>query len=154
VVSRVPWTDALTVRVGKTPYPLTRERSFPLAPGTYQVVFELGEPDYQARSTVTVEIREGQQKRLESPIPRPGALSVRARPGRAQALVSLDGQDLGTSPIRGRKTAPGEHAIRIAPAADDGAALERRVVIASGQETVLTFDLEAGTVHDAVNPLQ
>ena len=155
VVANVDWSETLTVRVGRgRRYPLTRVRSFPLSPGTYNMVFELDEPDYQAQETVQVRVLENQNTNIESPILQPGALSVRAGLGKPQGRVTLGEQDLGSTPISRRKSAPGQYQIRIVPLSGDGAGIEQSVVLHPGQETVLTFDLDAGKVSDRVKPLK
>jgi len=153
VVPKVEWTDAMTVQVGRRgrKRPLTRQLALPLKAGTYTVTFEVT-GDYEATASMSVRIDEAQQRVLIVPIAEPGTLRVRALPGRPQAQILLDGELLGQSPTR-RKIAPGEHRIQILPLSGESTGLDQQVNVYSGQETILTFDLEAGEIDDRVKSL-
>ncbi|HJL18070.1 MAG TPA: PEGA domain-containing protein [Sandaracinaceae bacterium LLY-WYZ-13_1] len=79
------------------------------------------------------------QELLSEPPPtRRGFLTVRTTP--PGAAVSIDGEAVGRAPLR-RMVAPGEHAVRIAPAA--GPPRERTVEVRPLEETAVEVDLGA-----------
>ena len=145
------WTGAMKVRVGNTTYNLKRNKSLELPPNTYTAHFEIDEGGYQATNTVRINLEAGSTRRISSPIPAPGGLSVRPFPGRPQGRVLLSAQDLGSSPIRRRLLAPGMHSFTLRAA--DGSETRHEVEIQSGQETVVSFDLTQGRVVTSTKPL-
>ncbi|MEE8523224.1 MAG: serine/threonine-protein kinase, partial [Thermoanaerobaculia bacterium] len=147
------WTDQMTVDVGGKSYPLLRRWRIELPPGTYDAVFRLTLADYRRQAAVRVEVGAGRTTTLESPIPRPGALSVRPFPAKPRGEVWRAGQRLGPSPITRILIEPGRCTIEIRPAGGDGETVEWQGSIISGQETVLSFDLEDGTVRESTKPL-
>ncbi|MCP4660161.1 MAG: serine/threonine protein kinase [bacterium] len=154
VVPKVEWTDAMTLQVGRRgrSRPLTRRYVLPLKAGNYTVTFKVT-GDYEVTKSVQVRIGEGETRTLNSPIAEPGALTVRASLGKPQAQVLVGERILGQSPISKVMTAPGEHRIQILPLSGEGTPLDKQVNVYSGQETILTFDLEAGDIRDRVKPL-
>jgi hypothetical protein len=143
----------MTVDVGGKSYPLLRPWRIQLPPGSYDVVFRLTLAEYRRQVSVRVEVGAGRTTTLESPIPRPGALSVRPFPAKPRGEIWHAGQNLGPSPITGVLIEPGRCTIEIRPAGGDGKTVEWQGDINSGQETVLSFDLEDGTVRASTKPL-
>ena len=159
VVSQVPWSDAMTVQIdGGTSYPLSRPRQLTLSPGTHTLVFDLRQGDFSARRTVEITLAAGERQTVQAPIAEPGALTVQAGLGRPQGtllLIDAAGEEkaLGNSPLRGRRLEPGDYRLRIASLSGPGA-IEHRLTLRSGRETVLTFDLDGGEVLENVKTLR
>ncbi len=151
-VTKPAWTDAVTLKVAGVNRALDRDRSVNLKAGTYTVSFELHLHDYQASASLPVTLREGERTMIEVPILQPGALTVRALPGKPQAQVVVDGSFLQKSPMT-VKLAPGEHQLAFRRVAGEDPGLERQLVIRPGQETVLTIDLDSGNVLEREKPL-
>ena len=137
------WHPDTTVAIdGGRPTNLSKSLSFDLQPGDHKAVFSLSTPDYFSRQTVRLELESGEQRTLRSPIQRPGHLTVQASLGSPQGLVAVDGQLVGSSPLRDRKLAPGSHRLELYPL--EGAAVPlatTQLDIGASQETVVTFDL-------------
>ena len=121
---------------------LSKGRSLELQPGDHTVVFSLSTPDYSARRTVRLKLEPGEQKTLRSPIQRPGQLTVQASLGSPQGLVAVDGNLVGSSPIRGQKLSPGAHRLELYSLEGATAPLATTTLdIRTSEETVVTFDL-------------
>jgi hypothetical protein len=121
---------------------LSKGRSLELQPGDHTVVFSLSTPDYSARRTVRLKLEPGEQKTLRSPIQRPGQLTVQASLGSPQGLVAVDGNLVGSSPIRGQKLSPGSHRLELYSLEGATAPLATTTLdIRTSEETVVTFDL-------------
>ncbi len=147
IVPAVAWTDAMTVRFGRAGrlHPLTRQRVFELNPGTYRLNFNLRTAHYSTAEEVLVRLGEGERLSRASPIAQPGALSVRARPGRPQGQVSINGADSLPSPVSHLWLAPAHYLVEIRPlSAGTGKHQTQAVAVESGRETIVTFDLESG----------
>ncbi len=143
VVSR-SWSDRMTVAVdGQAPRRLSREHTWELAPGRYELRFDLEAVDYREEQTVPVEVRAGETRRVEIPIRPPGRLTVQAALGSPQGRVQLDSQDLGPSPIQERALRPGDYRIEILPPEGGGLQpVSGELTLAAGGETVVTFDFQ------------
>lgn len=137
------WGPGLSAWVAGKELPLDRERTVELAPGTYSVRFRLVTPDYSFEEKVRVQLEEGQTRRLANPLPPPGKLTIQAHLETPPGMVSVDGVTLGSSPIRGKWLLAGSHRVEIYPSSPEPSSVPIRetVSVASGQETVVTFDL-------------
>jgi serine/threonine protein kinase len=121
---------------------LSKSHSLELQPGDHRAVFSLSTSDYSSRQTVRLTLESGEQRTLRSPIQRPGHLTVQASLGSPQGLVAVDGNLVGSSPLRGRKLTPGSHRLELYPLEGASAPLATtKLDIRTGQETVVTFDL-------------
>jgi hypothetical protein len=137
------WHPEMTVAVDNgRPLTLVRGRSLPLEPGHHTVVFALNTSDYSARRTQRIELSSGEQRTVSSPILRPGLLTIQASLGSPQGLIAMDGDLLGSSPLRGKKIAPGHHRLDLYPLEGSAAPVATsRLDIRASEETVVTFDL-------------
>jgi hypothetical protein len=133
----------MTVQVGKKSWPLDRERRFELEPGSYTLRFALATSAYSHAEEQRVRLAAGKTERVTPPIERPGRLTVQPHLNTPQGFVRLDGKPAGPTPLRGRWLAPGMHLVEIAANGETGAAavLSETIDVASGQETILSFDL-------------
>jgi serine/threonine protein kinase len=137
------WDSSMTVRVGKKSWALDRERRFELEAGAYKVRFAIAGPLFSHDQEQSVRLAEGETKRISSPIARPGRFTVQPHLNTRQGHVRIDGEAAGSTPIRGRYLAAGAHRIEIAADAMSPPVLTESVEIASDQETILSFDLDA-----------
>ncbi len=153
VLQAAGWTEYLTAEIGGKTYPLHRGWRLELTPRDYDVSFRLALPGYSRQASVRAEVSAGNTTSVESPIARPGALSVRPFPTKPRGEVWRDGESLGPSPITRSLVEPGRYNIEIRPIGDDGETVEWQGEILSGQETVLSFDLENDTVRASSKPL-
>ncbi len=137
------WHDQITVAIdGGEPLRLSSTRSHRVEPGSHTFAYALVTPEYRAFETVRVNLEPGQERRIDTPIPRPGFLTVQANLGSPQGLIQMGKRSLGASPLRDLKLRPGRHKIQIASQADPSLPLsETTVDIKSSRETVVTFDL-------------
>jgi serine/threonine protein kinase len=137
------WHDQITVAIdGGEPLRLSSTRSYRVEPGAHSFAYALVTPDYRAFETVRVNLEPGQERRIETPIPRPGFLTIQANLGSPQGLIQIGKQTLGASPLRNLKLRPGRHKLGISSPADPNLPLsETTVDIKSSRETVVTFDL-------------
>ncbi len=156
ILPRVPWTDRMIVRLGSKSYRLHRRHPVELPPGTYRAVFELsdeglpeGAQEHYRPASRSIEVRvtAGKSSTVKNPIPQPGAISVRPLPRRPQGQVSIDGELLGPTPLSGIQREPGTYTLEIRPRDGEGEGLLKEITLASGQETILSFDLDAGTLR-------
>jgi hypothetical protein len=135
----------MTARVGDgQPLLLDQERTVELPAGVpVTVTFTAGRPDFAAIESVELAAERSARTVLETPIGRPGALTVRAGLGAPQLHVTIDGEALGTTPVNLRLLAAGAHEVVVA--SDDTATPEAQraytVDLGSQEEVVLTFDL-------------
>jgi len=121
---------------------LSKSRSLELQPGDHKAVFSLSTADYSSRQTVRLKLEPGEQQTLRSPIQRPGQLTVQASLGSPQGLVAVDGNLVGSSPVRAKKLSPGSHRLELYPLEGATAPLATTTLdIRTSQETVVTFDL-------------
>ncbi len=163
VLPRVPWTDRMTVRLGSKSYGLHRRHTVELPPGTYRAVFELtaeGPPASRyspASRSVEIRVIAGKSSPVKIPIPQPGALSVRPLPGRSQGQVSIDGELLGATPLSRIQREPGAYTLQILPrdseGEGEGEGLLKEISLEAGQEIILSFDLDAGTLRTTAKAL-
>ena len=163
LLPRVLWTDRMIARVNGRDYALHRRHTIELPPGSYRAVFRLDAKSptgggtarhYRPASrTVEIEVLAGQSSPIEIPIPRPGAFSVRPFPGRAQGRVSIDGELLGSTPVSGIRREPGVYTLEILPREGDEGSLEEQITLKAGQELILSFDLDAGTLETRTKAL-
>jgi len=140
------WDPATVVQVAGRRVRLDQEQSLELAPGAYDLVYTLETPSYSLEQGARVELRPGATERVEVPIRRPGRLSVQPHLNTRPGVVRLDGQMVGAAPLRGRWLAPGEHLVEVFPvgAAGGEPPVKVTVTVASGEETVVTFDVDGG----------
>ena len=146
------WTEDMKVTVGGRSYSLKKNRQLKLPPGSYKAHFRVSLRGYEDQGTAQVRVEAGRQHRLESPIARPGALSVRPLPGRPRGQIFLEQEALGPSPIRRRLLAPRNYQITITPAGG-GDGVTQLVRVESGKETILSFDLGEKRVSSSSKPL-
>ncbi len=153
ILPRVPWTDRMSVRLGGKSYGLYRRHTVELPPGNYRAVFELaaeGPPlgRYSPASrSAEIRVIAGGSATVEVPIPEPGAVSVRPLPGRPQGQLSIDGELLGPTPLSRIHREPGAYMLEILPREGEGEGLRQEITLQAGQETILSFDLDAGTLR-------
>ncbi len=150
---RVPWTDRMTARLGNKSYPLYRQHSVRLPPGTHRVVFDLAGEHYSASRTLEIQVIAGKTTSAKAPIPQPGAFTVRPLPGRPQGQVSINGTLVGPTPLSRIERAPGAYTLEILPRDGEGDGLREELTLESGQELILSFDLDAGTVRTRAKAL-
>ena len=159
LLPRVPWTDRMSVRLGGNSYGLHRRHTVELPAGTYRAIFELAAEGVLVsrysppNRTVEIRVIAGESSTIEVPIPRPGAVSVRPLPGRPQGQVSIDGEALGPTPLSRIQREPGVYMLEILPRDGEGEGLKQEITLESGQETILSFDLDAGTVRTTAKAL-
>ncbi|MEM9554211.1 MAG: protein kinase [Acidobacteriota bacterium] len=149
VVPALLWAETASVSAGGRSYDLQRGRTIELPAGSYDVVFRVADPDYALVRSRRVQIGAGESVRLQSPIPAPASLSIRPFPRRPQGLVILDGEAPQPTPLRRLRLEPGRHTIEIRPLEGEEPVLRRLVELESLQETILTFDLDAGSIEEA-----
>ncbi|NHZ73380.1 MAG: protein kinase, partial [Nitrospirae bacterium] len=137
------WHPETTVTIDNgRPMKLSKGRSLELQPGDHKAVFALSTPDYSSRQTVRLRLESGERRTLRSPIQRPGHLTVQASLGSPQGLVAVDGNLVGSSPLRGQKLSPGSHRLELYPLEGATAPLASvSLEIQTREETVVTFDL-------------
>ena len=137
------WHDQITVAIdGGEPLRLSSTRSHKIEPGAHTFAYALVTPEYRVFETVRVNLEAGQERRIETPIPRPGFLTVQANLGSPQGLIQMGKRSLGASPLRDLKLRPGRHKLQISSHTDPSLPLsETTVDIKSSRETVVTFDL-------------
>ena len=69
-------------------------------------------------------------------------LTVQASLGSPQGLLAVDGELLGSSPLRGKKIAPGSYRLDLYPLEGSTAPMATtQLEIRATEETVVTFDL-------------
>lgn len=146
------WTRLLTVEVEGVNRPLNRRWDIELPPGRHTVNFGSDIPGYSIRRSVEVSLRAGQRHSVTCPILQPSGLTVRSLPGRSQGQVWIGSELIGQTPLRRKLRAPGTLLLEIRPW-DGGAPLVRNITLTSGMETILTFDLDAGSIDLSTKPL-
>ena len=156
LVNPPSWTDYMTVQVaGSKAWPLNRRRDFDLPPGTHTLRFSVEEGAYKAQKTLRAQVKSGQNRRIEPPIPQPAALTVRAALGNSQGQVFLRGKPLGASPLQRIVMEPAQYAMEIRPlSGDDGSPLIRNITLQPGKETIITFSLEKAELKSAAKDLK
>lgn len=138
------WGPGLSVWIAGREFVLDRERIVELEPGTHSVRFRLQAPDYSFEERVRLTVEAGRTHRLEIPIQPPGKLTVQAHLETPPGTVRLNGQELGSSPIRGKWLLPGTYSLEVLPLSPsvERPPLAQSLAVASQQETIVTFDLE------------
>ena len=138
------WDSAMSLRLGGKVWALDRERRLELAAGSYKLKFAIESPVYSHVEELTVRLGEGENRRITSPIERPGKLTVQPHINARQAFVRLDGALAVATPLRGRWLAPGPHIVEIVATPDPASPVLRResIEIRSESESILTFDLD------------
>jgi hypothetical protein len=138
------WDPEIRVQVGGRRLRLDRARTLELPPGSYTLAFSIESGDYKDRAERTVRLGEGATERVSVPLARPGRLTVQPHLGTRPGMVQIDGRMAGPAPLRQRRLPPGEHRLEIFPTTGVTAApaVSLPVQIASGVETVVTFDLD------------
>jgi serine/threonine-protein kinase len=164
-VTAASWADRTTLRLGsKGPlYTLEVPLRLNLQANLYRLSFQIEHRGYQDNASMDLRLRAGEQRSITCPIPRPGTLSVRARPGLPQGQVLINGADMGSTPISRHFLRPGQYLIEIRPTQrgsggdENGAtgvdpatpqpasSLVKNVTLEAGFETTITFDLKAMT---------
>jgi serine/threonine protein kinase len=137
------WHDQTTVAIdGGKALRLSTARSHKIEPGDHTFAYSLVTPEYRVFETVRLALEAGEERRLKTPIPRPGTLKVQASLGSPQGLIQVGKQTLGSSPLRDLQLRPGRHRLRISAPSDPTLPLtETTIDIKSSRETVVTFDL-------------
>jgi hypothetical protein len=138
------WDEAMAVSVAGRRVRLDREQTLELKPGSYDVEYTLETPAYSIAQTARVEVSAGGTARLETPLQRPGRLTVQPHLNTRPGTVRLDGQILGPAPVRGHWLLPGDHLVEVfaSNAADAEPPVRQTITVASDQETVVTFDVD------------
>lgn len=141
------WDSRMTLRIGSKTWTLDRERRIELAPGSYKARFAIETPAYSHTQETAVRLRDGESRRLVSPLEKPGKLTVQPHINTRQAFVRLDGAAAVATPMRGRWVAPGPHLVEIVAAPDPSSPvlLTENVAIRSESESIWTFDLDGRT---------
>jgi serine/threonine-protein kinase len=136
------WTPRITVAVDGGPRRPAADGQISIPPGRHSLVFALETPRFSSRRTVTVDLRAGERRNLDCPLPVPGLLTVQASLGARQADVLLDGKPVGGSPLRRLPLEPGQYELRIR-ARDTArpATTSALVAVESRSEMIVTFDL-------------
>ncbi|QQR72808.1 MAG: serine/threonine protein kinase [Holophagales bacterium] len=135
-------STATRVKLGERTFELDHPVRLELPAGSYTITFVSEVPGYDVREESSVRLREGEQRRLENPIPRPAMLTVRPHLNTPQGQVLLDGRPLGATPLQKRLLRPGAHLLEVAPLGEGGTGkVSQTVTLAPGVETVMTFDL-------------
>jgi len=135
------WDPTMTVRVGDRTLRLDREHRIEVPAGVVDLRFALDRPGYAVEQPMRLQLEPGASETVSIPIDRPGRLTVQPHLSSPPGTVRLDGQVLGASPIRGLWIAPGEHFLEVFGRGSEAPEVARGVVVASGVETVVTFDL-------------
>ena len=137
------WHDQATVSIdGAEAIRLSSSRTHRLEPGEHKLAYALVTPEYRVFNTIRVSLEPGEERRIRTPIPRPGLLTVQANLGSPQGVIHVGKRALGSTPLRGLQLAPGRHVVKIASQIDPELPLsEATVDIKSSRETVVTFDL-------------
>jgi serine/threonine-protein kinase len=135
---------AMTVKVGGQRYKLDRERRIELEAGSVRLEFTLETPAYRFAKELRLKLAEGETERVSIPIEKPGRLTVQAHLDTRPGSVKIDGQMLGTAPVRGRWLEPGEHFVEVLAVGSGGVApaLAQAVTVKSDVETILSFDVD------------
>ena len=136
------WTTSVNVRVGGRSFALDHLVRLELPAGSYTLAFSSQVPGYEVREEVGVRLREGEQRRIENPIPRPALLTARPHLNTPQGQVLIDGRALGATPLQRRLLRPGKHLIEVVPLGEGGSGrVSQAVELVSAIELVVTFDL-------------
>jgi eukaryotic-like serine/threonine-protein kinase len=142
LVLAAAWDPQMTATVdGGAARRLDRQQTVQVAPGDHVVTFALVLPDYQDLQEQQVRVRPGQRLAVESPIERPGRLTVQAAIESPQGMVVVDGQSLGLSPRLRHPLRPGSHQVQITPLAAGATPRVAQVDVRSDALIVVTFDL-------------
>ncbi len=160
-IAAAPWAEKMTVRVGRQGriYDLSRSVEVSLQPELYTLSFSLQHYGYGEESSLKVRLEAAEDRLLQPPIGEPAHLSIRARPGRPQGEVSINGQARGTSPLNNLFLKAGSYLVEISPIQQQPAgdqetdpapdteplsSLVKNLTLEPGLESILTFDLVAG----------
>lgn len=149
-VEKPAWTARMTVGIGRRVFTLDRDRRLELDPGTYTLSFQIEDEGYRASAARSVTIDSGAATRIDVPIAQPGLLSVRPLPRRAQGNVRINADASIATPLSRFKVAPGSLRLEIAGRDGSAATIVREVTIASGRETIVSFDLDSGDAQIVV----
>ncbi len=151
IVPAAGWTDDMTVTIKGQSYGLQVRRFIDLPVGAYRAVFELKSEEYDpGKRVANVVVKAEQTQTLTIPIPRPATLTARPLPGRPQGEVFIDGKLIGPTPLPKLQRLPGTYALEIRPQGEEGEGLTETLRLDSGQETILSFDLVAGSLTSRV----
>ncbi|MEL7060524.1 MAG: protein kinase [Acidobacteriota bacterium] len=134
------WTRQMTAEVAGQVYSLRGNRTLELPAGTHLVTFKVDEPGYRVERASRVQLAAGQSRSLRPAVAPPALLTVRALPRRPQGIVSVDGREIGPTPIRQTRLAPGTYTLEIRPTTGD-APLAQQIEVRSLTETLVSFDL-------------
>lgn len=146
LVLTASWSPTATVSVAGRRLNLGSEQQLELPAGEHTLEFALTEP-YRATSRTTVTLAAGDRRVISPPFRRPGLLTVQPHLGTPPGRITVDGEPLAQSVVRGKVLAPGTHTIRIEPANPGaGEAIDYEATLEPGQELVLTFDLASKRV--------
>jgi serine/threonine protein kinase len=140
------WSPGIQVSVdGAAPIALGRSRTVQLEPGSHSLTFSIDNKGFKASRTVRLEVEAGESRSITVPIRPPGQLTIQAHLGSPQGLVAVDGGRPLPTPVRGLRIAPGERQLTFYSRESPGAArILTSVNVTSGQESIITFDLESG----------
>jgi serine/threonine-protein kinase len=138
------WNPEMTVRVGGELVKLDHDRRIELPAGTYTLQYSLETPNFSDGRDVRVTLSPGEERRVDAPIRAPGVLTVQSHLNTRPGYVRLDGNFLGSTPLRARFLPPGPHQLELfaSPDTSQPAAIRRTVDVASDIETVFTFDID------------
>jgi serine/threonine-protein kinase len=137
------WHPRMTVSVdGGPPIPLARTANRTVPAGSHTLTFSLLTARFRAVETLSVELPPGAQRVVSSPIQPPGALTIQASLGSAQAKVLVNGKLIGVSPLRHLLYPAGSYRITLSSREGSGPSLKTTVTLQKARETILTFDLQ------------
>lgn len=142
------WDPQITVSVdGEAPVVLDRRRVFEVeAEVDHVLTFELATRDYQIREQVVTQV--GLDRLLETPVPlvRPGAVSISpATESERPVFVRIGDEAIGWTPILELPVPAGTHMLSLLrnPTWRPEDRIDQKILVSSGQETMVQFDLEA-----------
>ena len=132
------------MRVGTQEYALDQPHRFELKAGSYTLSFVSHVPGYLLQNDVSVRLKEGEERRVQSPIPKPALLTVRPHLGARQGWVFVNGQAFGATPVQRRLLPPGITALEISAGPEIGAGpqVTQSLRLKSDVETIVTFDVD------------
>jgi serine/threonine protein kinase len=137
------WSAEMTVAIdGGAARRLDTANTIELEPGNHVLSFSLVLPDYTDSDEVVVNLKPGQGRRVETPLRRPGRVTIQQAPGTPVGLIRINSESAGMSPVRKKLLRAGVHRLEIMPVrADSGRALNLEVSVQGDQDVVVTFNL-------------
>ncbi len=142
------WHPEITVSVaGGKPVVLDRRRVFEVEAGVDHVLtFELATRDYQLREQMVAQVPSGRLLETPAPMVRPGFLNVAAAEESADPVfIRIGGEAVGWTPIARLEIPVGNHVLSVFrnPTWRPEERIDQPIIVRSGQETTVQFDLES-----------